>query len=69
MMSNFFDENDHALKSNLVVLRDSLGALAVSILSADPDFTKMNNRERLSRLYSLINDLQKEYERANGDFD
>lgn len=68
-MSNFYDENDHALKPNLIVLRDSIGPLAVSILAAEPGFDKMSSKEKLVRLYAFIKDLQTAYEKANGEFD
>lgn len=68
-MSNFYDENDHALKPDLIVLRDSIGSLAVSILAAEPGFAKMSSEEKLVRLYDLIKDLQTTYEQANGKFD
>ena len=61
---NFFDleENDHALRPQTVVLRDSLGDLAIRLLfDRNPDIAKKPNEEVLQELYDLIDQLHKDY--------
>lgn len=62
---NFFDlaENDHALRPQMNVLRDSLGELAIHLLfQRNPDIAKKSNLEIMQELYSLIDQLHEEYD-------
>ena len=61
--ANFFESNDHALRSQQIVLRDSLGTLAVQILSSREDLSQMPYSEMIGKLYTIIDDLHKEYQR------
>lgn len=67
-LSNFFEENEQALRKPNIVLRDSLGSLAVQILASRPNFSSMSNRQLLCELHQIICDLHEEYDRAQGNF-
>ncbi len=58
----FYNENAHALKDVNVVLRDSLGTLAVSILETRPNFSNMSYADMLNELETIIRDLHHTYE-------
>ena len=57
----FYNENAHALKDVNVVLRDSLGTLAVSILET-PNFSNMSYADMLNELDTVLRDLHHTYE-------
>lgn len=67
-MSDFYDKNDHALRPVNIVLRDSLGSLAVQILAARSDFGTMSDSQKIRKLHKIISDLHDAYHQANGDF-
>ena len=60
--ADFYENNDHALRPTIIVLRDSLGLLAVAKLQASFDLSKMDTDEMLDRLHDIINDLHDHYE-------
>lgn len=62
LTSDFFENNDQALRKTEIVLRDSLGMLAVAKLQATYDLSKMETDEMLNRLHDIINDLHDHYE-------
>ncbi len=59
--SNFFENNDQALRHQKIVLRDSLGLLAVQILSSKEDLSTLKYSEMLDKLYIIIDELHNEY--------
>ena len=65
--TNFYENNDHALRPQQIVLRDSLGSLAVQILAAKEDLSQMSDSEMMDKLYKIIDDLHYEYHR-HGSF-
>ena len=67
-IANFFEENEQALRKPNIVLRDSLGTLAVQILASRPNFSSMSNRQMLCELHKIICDLHSEYDIAQGNF-
>ena len=62
LTTDFFENNNHALRKTMIVLRDSLGVLAVAKLQATYDLSKMETDEMLDRLHDIINDLHDRYE-------
>lgn len=61
---NFFDlsENEHALRPQMNVLRDSLGELAVHLLFCrNPNIAQKSNLEIIQELYTLIDQLHQDY--------
>lgn len=56
--------NEHELEHPAVVLRDSLGALAVQILASRDDFAGMDYPEMLDELNDIIRDLHNVYARS-----
>ncbi|MNW38913.1 hypothetical protein D3C74_159930 [compost metagenome] len=58
---NFYDENNQALRKVSVVVRDSLGDLAIQLLRARKDITKMDYNELIRELGDIVDDLQKAY--------
>lgn len=69
LTSDFFENNDHALRSQNIVLRDSLGTLAVQVLSAREDIANMEYDVMLKKLYSIINELDDTYHHSCGNFE
>lgn len=64
--SDFYAENSHALPDASIVTRDSLGTLAVSILSSRTDFANVANYEDLVReLHEIVNELHAAYHALN----
>lgn len=68
LTADFFEQNDHALRSSKIVLRDSLGALAVQILVAREDVAHMDYSKMLHKLYDIIDDLHSAYDSNCPDF-
>lgn len=66
--ADFYENNDHALRPTNIVLRDSLGYLAVQILSKKFDLDIMDYSDMLRELHSIISDLQCEYHQKHGYF-
>ena len=61
---DFYDKNSHALQKVNVVTRDSLGTLAVAILSSKIDLAKASDYDELVRqLYDIIDELHQSYDR------
>lgn len=60
--SDFFENNDHARRDTMIVLRDSLGMLAVAKLQATYDLSTLPTSEMLDRLHDIINELDEQYE-------
>ncbi|MCI9078321.1 MAG: hypothetical protein HFH68_05255 [Lachnospiraceae bacterium] len=61
---DFFDlqENEHALRPQMNVLRDSLGELAIRLLfERNPNISQKSNTEIMKELYRLIDQLHKDY--------
>ncbi len=61
---NSFDlaENDHALRPQMNVLRDSLGELAIRLLfERNPNIAQKSNMEIMQELYRLIDQLHQDY--------
>lgn len=54
--------NDHAIVSNLIELRDSIGFLAVHMLAARENFATMSEKQALSELFNIIVELHEQYE-------
>ena len=55
-------EDSHILPFPKIVLRDSLGYLAVQVLTARNDLTKMSNLEMILELHQIISDLHDTYD-------
>lgn len=63
MPSNNFDPCNHAsLDDPVFVLRDSLGTLAVQVLSARHDLAKMPYDDMLRELHDTIRELHAAYD-------
>lgn len=69
LTTDFFESNDHALRTPNIVLRDCLGSLAIQILSQKHDLAKMDYDDMLCELHSIIRELHNEYHRKHGNFD
>ena len=62
--TDFFKNESHALRLPEIVLRDSLGMLAIEILKEKrTDFAKLDYNIMLQELYEIIKDLHAEYQR------
>ena len=68
MSSSFIWSESQSLKEIDLEVRDSIGFLAVQILSQRDDFKKMDKRTMLLELRAIIKELQDAYE-SNGDYD
>lgn len=66
--ADFFENNDHALRTPNIVLRDSLGMLAIQLLCKEEDITKLDHSELLTKLHKIITDLHSTYHRNHGNF-
>lgn len=62
---NFDPENHASLDEPIFVLRDSLGSLAVQVLSTRKDLSAMSYDEMLSELLEIIEELHAAYDRLN----
>ncbi|WP_295238266.1 hypothetical protein [Veillonella sp.] len=60
--ADFFEQNPHALREVNVVLRDSLGSLAIAILQERFDIKTMAYGDMLDELDSIITELHKTYQ-------
>ena len=58
---DIYENNDQALRSQKIVLRDSLGTLGVHILNSREDLSSMSYSEMLDKLYEIIDELHHEY--------
>lgn len=59
--------NEHALVPPIVEVRDNLGPLAVQVLAAREDLSKLSYREMLDKLYQIVEDLHAEYDQNRPD--
>ncbi|MEK5166196.1 hypothetical protein NYE69_28225 [Paenibacillus sp. FSL R5-0527] len=59
---DFYDENNQALRQVSVVVRDSLGDLAIQLLCARQDITKLDYHELIIELSNIVKDLHSAYE-------
>lgn len=59
--------NEHALVPPIVEVRDNLGTLAVQVLAAREDLSKLSYREMLDKLYQIVEDLHAEYNQSRPD--
>ena len=55
--------HEHPLVPQIVEVRDNLGTLAVQVLAAREDLSKMDYSEMLDKLYQIVDDLHTEYDR------
>lgn len=55
--------NSHELLPVNIVLRDSLGALAIQILASRYDLSTMSEAEAMHNLLQIIKELHEEYHR------
>ena len=62
---NFDPYNETSLDEPDFVLRDSLGLLAVQVLSAKNNQAEMPYDEMLRKLYEIVCDLQTAFDRKN----
>lgn len=63
LTTDFFENESHALRAPEIVLRDSLGLLAIEILkSRHSDFSKLKSGDMLRELLEIINELHDEYQ-------
>lgn len=71
MVTDFWSdpEQAHALKDSKIVLRDSLGTLAVQLLSSRNNLSQMTNSDMLRELHKIIVELQNTYDEMQGNFD
>lgn len=66
MPSENFDPYNHAsLDEPAFVLRDSLGSLALQILSSKKDLSQMSYDDMLRELLDIITELHNAYDRMN----
>ena len=57
-----YDENEQSLQAPCIVLRNSLGALAVQVLASRNDLSKLEYTDMLRELNTIIRELQQVYE-------
>ncbi len=62
---SFDPSNSASLDDPVFVLRDSLGALAIQILSTREDFSKMSYEQMLRELLDIIIKLHTAYDQAH----
>lgn len=55
--------NEHALVSPAAEVRDNLGTLAVQVLAAREDISKMDSCEMVKKLYEIVCDLHEAYDK------
>ena len=66
MPSENFDPYNHtSLDEPPFVLRDSLGLLAVQVLSSKKDLSRMNYHDMLRELFNIISELHNAYDQMN----
>ena len=68
LTSDFFENEEQALRRPVIVLRDSLGALAIQILSEKEDIANLQYNVLLSKLNEIISELNDAYERSYHNF-
>ena len=61
LTSDFFEQNDDALRMVNIVTRDSLGTLAALIVAANNDLTNYDADELVRQLYDVIAELHQSY--------
>lgn len=68
LSADFFENHEHALRKQNIVLRDSLGILAIHILESRENIANMEYREMLRKLYAIIDELHDTYHHMNDNF-
>lgn len=63
--ADFYEDNSQALRKPGIVLRDSLGVLAIHILKSKRDISKMTYNDIIQELYAIIAELHYEYNRMD----
>lgn len=66
---NFYDENNQALRQVSVVVRDSLGALAIQLLCSRKDISKMDYNELIRELGDIVKELHSAYQHEYHNLD
>ena len=61
--TDFFENNDQALRMPKLVLRDSLGQLAIQILATRTNIGEMSSNDLLYQLLEIITNLHTAYSR------
>ena len=56
------ENNEHALVPPIVEVRDNLGVLAVHVLSAKEDLSKMDYETMIHKLYDITRELHTAYD-------
>ncbi len=67
--SDFFENHEEALRKPNIVLRDSLGNLAIAILSKKENIAYMDYDILLRKLHTVICELQDAYHHCNNYFE
>ncbi len=68
LSTDFFENHDHALRMPNIVLRDSLGFLAIQLLTQREDISKLDYDILLCKLHAIIVELHNAYDGRNGNF-
>lgn len=68
LTTNFFENEEQALRKPTIVLRDSLGMLAIQILCEKEDISKLEYDVLLCKLHGIISELHDTYQRIYHNF-
>lgn len=68
LTTDFFENNDQALRQQNIVVRDSLGSLAIHVLESREDLSKMSYDDMLRKLYQIVDELHETYQRMYDNF-
>ncbi|GEM_PF-1625338 len=68
LTSDFFENEEQALRNPNIVLRDSLGTLAVQILCAKENIAELRYDVLLRKLHTIISELHTAYQNVHNDF-
>lgn len=68
LTTDFFENNNQALRQQNIVVRDSLGSLAIHILESREDLSKMSYDDMLRKLYKIVDELHETYQRMYDNF-
>jgi hypothetical protein len=68
LTADLFENDEQALRHQNIVLRDSLGNLAIQLLFAKEDVSNMEYDEILRKLYTIIDDLHTTYQQCDYNF-
>lgn len=61
--------HEHALVPPIVDVRDNLGTLAVQVLAAKYDLSRMSSHEMVHKLFEITCDLHKAYDQERTHID